>query len=178
MDKFYYLRGVAPHEAREAIRGNNGRVSSEVANTRRGDDKDRLAFGMNEPGIPGIDSKVVDDFYTEAVFYANMGAYAEAHPGLHRELTRKVTPKYRGFILIYKTDAPLKIHNLNLNYGNRWRTTSELPEGIDRNLFSIFPANPMDNASNFLPFSDKDYGLSERITIEQFDILNNLINKR
>jgi hypothetical protein len=176
MNKFYYLRGVAPQEAREAVRGRNGRVSSEKASTRRGNDESRLAFGMNEPETSGVDPSVIDDFYIEAAFYANLGAYGEANPQLHPESAREVKPNNRGYILIYRTDSPLIIHKPNLRYGARWRTTSELPDKIDSSLICLFPANPMENPSEFLPFKSTDYSLSGRITLEQFDRLNSLVN--
>lgn len=170
------MRGVAPKEAREAILGKNGRVQDEVALTNRGNDISRLAFGMNEPNTPGINPKIVDEFILDASFYANLGAYAEAHPD---ELKRNLHPDNRGYLLVFATAEPLPIHGENLVYGHSWRTTSELPPWIEENLVGVAPAAPMKSASRLEDYNQGDYCLfGNKININDFNALEAIVNSK
>ena len=179
MTKYYYMRGVAPKEAKEAITGKNGRVSLEEAMTNRGDEEDRLAFGMNEHGIPGIKDSLVQEFLIESCFYANLGAFVEAHPHLPDALKRNVHRSFRGYLLIFGTDLPLPLHKINLRYGKSWRTTSELPDGIEKKLIGVVPAPPMSNPSAAEEYLSKDFSLFKSngtFRLEDIEKLNKQIN--
>lgn len=179
MDKFYYMRGVAPKEAREAVAGKNGRVLDGEELTNRGNDPARLAFGMNEVGVSGVDSGLVSEFILDASYYANIGAYAEARLNLPNELRKNLSPENRGYLLVFARDESLPIHKENLNYGHSWRTTSELPVGIEKSLVGIVPAAPMGSASSLEDYKEGDYSLFGRqIGIESFDKLKARIESR
>ncbi|MFT4344080.1 MAG: hypothetical protein ACMXYE_05030 [Candidatus Woesearchaeota archaeon] len=173
----YYIRGTAPYEAKEAIIGKCGRVDATKTITNRGADTARLAFGMNREGKPGVDGSLVDEFLIEAAFYANAGAYAEAHPELPRELKRRIDPNYRGYLCIFKTDTSLPIHTANLRYGSAWETTSELPEGIERKLVGITPAPPMEDASTLGEYKQGEYSLLKP-SVKEFEELHQRTQKK
>ena len=150
----FYLRGVAPHEMHEALQGRDGRLPK-TEFTNRGNE--RLAFGMNKMGHEGISDEIVDNFLIEAAYYANLGAYIEAHFHLPKEFQKNVNPDYRGYFLIFKTTEALKPHPLNEQmYGPKWETAVELPEGIERHLIGIVPASPMSNPGSMLPYQKGD----------------------
>jgi len=171
------MRGVAPNEAREAILGLDGRVSDDEALTFRGKKEPKLAFAMNEPNHSGIKSEIIDDFLIDAAFYANMGAYAESNSHLPKFQRKDISPNNRGYLLIFNTPNPLEINKSNLIYGNTWRTTSRLPEGIEKNLLGIIPAPLMKCASRIEGYNSEDYSLMGKISLLDFDCLNYRINK-
>lgn len=132
--KFIYIRGVAPQEAYDAVRGKNGRVSDEKAITNRGSDKERLAFGLNERYETGISTSLMNEFFLDLQYYANVGAFSEKYG------YRDLSPEQKGCFLIFATDKNLTYHDIQLDYGSSWRSTSELPAGIEEKLVAVFPA--------------------------------------
>ncbi len=146
-DKYLYIRGVAPQEAKLAISKNNGRVDSKKAVTNRGLDEARLSFGLNEKGLKGVSLKVFEDVILEIAYYANMGAHVEATK------EKDISSKYQGYFLVFATDEPLVNHSINpAMYGNSWRTTAELPEGIEHSLVYVIKAPVNDGPSSFKSF--------------------------
>jgi hypothetical protein len=175
--EYYYMRGVAPKEAREAIIGRDGRVSNNDALTFRGKNEPKLAFAMNEPKKKGISKNIVEEFLIDASYYANLGAYAEANSHLPEIQRRNLSSNHRGYLLVFNTEEPLEVNKANLCYGDSWRTTSRLPKGIEKNLVGIIPAPIMKSASKIENYSLEDYSLTRKIKLEDFDILNKKINK-
>jgi hypothetical protein len=125
----------------------NGRVDSKKAVTNRGLDEARLSFGLNEKGLKGISIKVIEDVILEIAYYANMGAHVEATN------EKDISSKYQGYFLVFATDEPLGNHSINpAMYGTNWRTTAELPVGIERSLAYVIKAPVSDGPSAFKSF--------------------------
>ena len=132
--KFYYIRGVAPHEKNEALHGRNGQIKN--GSMIRSEDEPRLAFAMNEFGIPGVKNSLVGEFIIEAIYYANQGAVCELFPNSIDK--PELNPAHTGFFLTFATDKPLKLNEYHLrHYAKWWRTTSILPDDIDKKLIGI-----------------------------------------
>jgi len=173
-----YLRGVSPHEAREAVLGRNGRVDDSIALTNRGYDPSRLAFGLNEPGKTGVNPDALAEVLLDAAFYANIGAHAQTHNHLSQDLQREVDPNHRGYFILFETENQLAVHDMNKVYGNSWRTTSELTDGIEKNLVGVSPAPPMHRAGAVDAYLPTDYSLNGDISIDDFDALELVVNTK
>jgi hypothetical protein len=146
-DKYVYIRGVAPNEAMLAVVKENGRVDNKKAVTNRGSDEARLSFGLNENGLKGISLQVLEDVILEIAYYANMGAYVEATG------QKDISSKFQGYFLVFATNKPLDRHGINpAMYGHNWRTTAELPEGIEDSLVFVIKAPVSDGPSSFKSF--------------------------
>ncbi|MDD4526722.1 MAG: hypothetical protein PHF25_01645 [Candidatus Margulisbacteria bacterium] len=154
-NKYLYIRGVAPSEALFAVNKQNGQVDKSKAVTNRGDDETRLSFGLNEIGQKGVSMQVLEDVILEIAYYANMGAHVEATG------SKDVSSEFQGYFLVFATDEPLDRHGINpAMYGKNWRTTAELPEGIEDSLAFIIKAPISAGLSSFQAFD-----INQRVSI-------------
>ncbi|MDD5457076.1 MAG: hypothetical protein PHV30_08590 [Candidatus Margulisbacteria bacterium] len=135
--KFYYIRGVAPHEKNESLLGKNGQIKK--SSMIRLENEPRLAFGLNEYGLPGVSEKLRKEFILEPMFYANQGAVCELFPNSIDK--PDLDPRHTGFFLIFQTNKPLPLSAYHLKkYAKWWRTTSILPDNIDKSLIGVTKA--------------------------------------
>lgn len=156
---YYYMRGVAPKEARLAMQGLDGRVSDEQTITAR-QHESKLAFGLNEYSVAGINQDILDELLPLVTHYANFGAHAERFEPLDRpHYHRSCRPDVRGYILLFAVYEPLELSNHQNFYGQKWRTTAILPVGVEHKLVGIIPAKPMSINARILSYNEGDYSI-------------------